>query len=38
MIKHMQTIRREIADELFECCRRIVWVCLTILLDWRLKG
>ena len=20
------------------CCRRIVWVCLTILWDWRFKG
>ena len=30
MIKHTQTIRRQIVDELFEC--------LTILWDWRLKG
>ena len=22
----------------FSCCRRIVWVCLTILWDWCLKG
>ena len=27
MVKHTQTI-----------CRRIVWVCLTILWDWHLKG
>ena len=27
MVKHTQAI-----------CRRIVWVCLTILWDWRLKG
>ena len=31
MVKHTQTIRRQIADELFECV-------LTILRDWRLKG
>ena len=31
MAKHTQTIRRRIADELF-------WVCLAILLIWRLKG
>ena len=30
MDKHTQTIRREIADELF--------VCLTFLWGWRLKG
>ena len=30
MVKHTQTIRREIADELFEC--------LTISWGWRLKG
>ena len=30
MVKHTQKIRRQIADELFEC--------LTILLGWRLKG
>ena len=28
MVKHTQIIRR----------RRIVWVCLTILWNWRLKG
>ena len=28
MVKHTQAIR----------CRRIVWVCLTLLLGWRLKG
>ena len=30
MVKHTQTIRRQIADELFEC--------LTILWDWSLMG
>ena len=30
MDKHTQTIRRQIADELF-------WVSLTILWNWRLK-
>ena len=30
MVKHNETIRRQIADELFEC--------LTILWGWRLKG
>ena len=30
MAKHTQTIRRQIADELFEC--------LVILLIWRLKS
>ena len=31
MVRHTQTIRRQIADELFECV-------LTILGNWRLKG
>ena len=30
MVKYTQNIRRQIADELFEC--------LTILWNWRLKG
>ena len=30
MVKYIQNIRRQIADELFEC--------LTILWNWRLKG
>ena len=30
MAKHTQTIRRQIADELFEC--------LAILWNWHLKG
>ena len=30
MAKHTQTIRQQIADELFEC--------LAILRNWRLKG
>ena len=30
MAKHTQTIRRQTADELFEC--------VTILWGWRLKG
>ena len=30
MVEHNQTIRRQIADQLFEC--------LTILWDWRMKG
>ena len=30
MVKHSQTIRRQIANKLFEC--------LTILWDWRMKG
>ena len=30
MVEHTQTIRRQIADVLFEC--------LNILWDWRLKG
>ena len=34
MAKHTQTIRRQFADELFEC----VWVCLAVLWDLRLKG
>ena len=32
MVKHAQTICRQFADEL------IVWVCLTKLCGWRLKG
>ena len=31
MVKHSETIRQQIAGELF-------WVCLTILWGWRLKG
>ena len=31
MVKHNQTVRRQIR-------RRIVWMCLIILWDWRLKG
>ena len=31
MVKYTQAIRRQIADELFECV-------LTILWDWPLKG
>ena len=30
MVKHTETIRRQIANELFDC--------VTILRDWRLKG
>ena len=26
------------SNTLQQCCRRIVWVCLTILWGWRLKG
>ena len=29
---------RYITYKYFCCCREIVWVCLTILLGWRLKG
>ena len=32
MVKHTQTIRRQITDELFE------YACLTILWNWHLKG
>ena len=31
-VKHTQTIRRQITDELFE------YACLTILWNWHLKG
>ena len=31
-VKHTQTIRRQITDELFE------YACLTILRNWHLKG
>ena len=31
MVKPIQTIRRQVADE-------IGWVCLTILWGWRLEG
>ena len=31
MVKHTHTIRRQF-------CRQIIWVCLAILWDWRLKG
>ena len=33
MVKQTQTIRRNNSNS-----RQIVWICLTILLAWRLKG
>ena len=38
MVKHTQTIHRQFANNSSAICRQIVWACLTILWDWRLKG
>ena len=39
MVKHIQTIRRQFAGELFKCLiAGELFKCLTILWNWRLKG